>query len=91
MPANALMGLAVTSHDILQLNISTFDQVALTSLVARGATTDWAPPLVARDIKYLILAREVDWRAYRYLEYQPDLVEVGDYGSLVLYRNLLWR
>jgi hypothetical protein len=67
------------------------EQVALAHLVAQGATIDWASPLAARDIKYVILAREVDWRAYRYLEYQPDLVQVGEYGSLVLYRNRLWR
>jgi hypothetical protein len=67
------------------------EQVAIAHVVALGATIDWAPPLLTRDIKYVILAREVDWRAYRYLEYQPNLVQVGDYGSLVLYRNILWR
>ncbi len=65
------------------------DQVALAYLVAQGATIDWAKPLAATNIKYVILAREVDWRAYRYFEYQPNLVLVGDYGSLLLYRNLL--
>ncbi len=67
------------------------DQVALQYLVAQGATADWGRPLATGDIKYVILAREVDWRAYRYLENQPDLILVGDYGSIVLYRNLLWR
>ena len=66
------------------------DQMALAYLVAQGATVDWAKPLAAHNIKYVILAREVDWRAYRYFEYQPNMVKVADYGSLVLYRNLLW-
>jgi hypothetical protein len=66
-------------------------QVALARLVGQGATNDWGKTLAAMNIKYVILAREVDWRGYRYLENQPNLVQVGDYGSLVLYRNILWR
>jgi hypothetical protein len=66
-------------------------QVTFARLVGQGATNDWGKTLAAENIKYVILAREVDWRAYRYLENQPNLVQVGDYGSLVLYRNILWR
>jgi hypothetical protein len=59
--------------------------------VFAGAAGDWATELARRDIKYVILARQVDWRRYGYLSTQRDLVMVADYGSIVLYRNLLWR
>jgi hypothetical protein len=65
--------------------------VTFARLVGQGATNDWGNTLAAENIKYVILAREVDWRTYSYLENQPNLVQVGDYGSLVLYRNILWR
>ena len=45
--------------------------------------------LAARNVKYVLLAREVDWSSYGYLDSQPGLVRVGDYGSIVLYRNSL--
>jgi hypothetical protein len=67
------------------------NQSAITRLVAAGPAGDWAGELARRDIKYVILAREVDWRRYGYLANQPDLVPVFDYGSLILYRNLRWR
>jgi PKD repeat protein len=41
MPANALMGLVVTSHDTTQVNISTFDQVALTPGSVGGLPSPW--------------------------------------------------
>jgi hypothetical protein len=66
-------------------------QVTFARLVGERATNDWGKALAAENVKYVILAREVDWRAYRYLENQPNLVQVGDYGTLILYRNILWR
>jgi hypothetical protein len=65
------------------------DQTAIMSLVAAGGQGHWAQVLAARDVKYVLLAREADWSSYGYLDNQPGLVRVGDYGSIVLYRNTL--
>jgi hypothetical protein len=67
------------------------DQRAIDRLVADGSVGDWAGKLARRNIKYVILAREVDWRLYNSLASQADIVMVADYGSLILYRNLRWR
>jgi len=67
------------------------EQVAISRLVAAGATGDWASELASRNIKYVLLAREVDWTPYRFLASQPGFQLVADDGSIVLYRNLLVR
>jgi hypothetical protein len=67
------------------------EQVALSDLVAERDQGHWAAVLAGLGIKYVLLAREVDWRAYAFLDQQPDLVVVGDYGSIVLYRDRLTR
>jgi hypothetical protein len=63
------------------------DQVAITNLVGEGGQGQWATVLDKLGIKYVVLAREVDWASFRYLDNQPGLVKVGDYGSIVLYRT----
>lgn len=65
------------------------DQTAVSGLVAAGSQGRWAQALAARGIKYVLVAREVDWSSYGYLDTEPGLVRVGDYGSIVLYRNSL--
>lgn len=65
------------------------DQVAISDLVKVGDQGRWAEVLAARNVKYVLLAREVDWKSYDYLDRQPNLGRVGDYGSIVLYRNNL--
>ena len=65
------------------------DQVAVSILVKAGDRGPWAQVLAAHGIKYVLVAREVDWSSYRYLDTQAGLVRVGDYGSIVLYRNTL--
>lgn len=84
----------VVSHDLEIPGIappSDPDEVAMSGLVATGDQGNWASGLATRHIKYLILARELDWQKYGYLNGQPNLEKVGDYGALILYRNLLWR
>jgi hypothetical protein len=66
-------------------------QAAVARLVDAGASASWGNELARHDIKYVLLAREVDWQRFQYLGSRPDLVVVGDYGSIVLYRNLSWR
>jgi hypothetical protein len=67
------------------------DQITVSNLVAAGASGNWATELATSDVKYVLLAREVDWTDYGYLDSQPGLQLVGDYGSILLYRNLLWH
>jgi hypothetical protein len=65
------------------------DQKAITDLVAAGSEGHWAQVLATHHIKYVLLAREIDWSSYTYLDNQPGLVRVGDYSSIILYRNNL--
>jgi hypothetical protein len=65
------------------------EQKAISDLVTAGSQGLWAQVLAAHKIKYILLAREVDWSSYAYLDSQPGLVRVGDYGSIVVYRNSL--
>jgi hypothetical protein len=65
------------------------DQLAVSTLVRDGGQANWAEVLASRGIKYVLLAHEVDWKSYAYLDGQPGLVRIGDYGSIALYRNEL--
>ena len=65
------------------------DQVAISSLVRDGGQASWAEVLAGRGIKYVLVAHELDWNSYSYLDQQPGLVRVGDFGSIVLYRDAL--
>jgi hypothetical protein len=65
------------------------DQLAVAELVQVGGQGRWAEALTAHNIKYVLLAREVDWKFYDFLNRQPDIALVADYGSIVLYRNNL--
>jgi hypothetical protein len=67
------------------------DQTAVGELVKSGAQGHWAPALARRGIKYVLVAHELDWNGYHYLDSQSDLQLVGDYGSITVYRNLLWQ
>jgi len=66
------------------------DQVAVSGLVIAARAGDWAPILAKHNIKYVLVAREVDWRGYSYLSEERGLELVADYGSIVVYRDLLW-
>jgi hypothetical protein len=65
------------------------DQAAITGLVQSGRTGDWSQVLASRGIKYVLVAREVDWKSFDFLDQQAGLVLVGDYSSIILYRNTL--
>ncbi len=64
-------------------------QQAITALVRDGPHGQWATTLAAHGLKYVLVAREPDWTSYGYLNSVSGLVEVGDYGSILLYRNTL--
>jgi hypothetical protein len=63
------------------------EQVAIVGLVRAREAGDWAEVLAAHGIKYVLLAHEADWSGYGYLDSQPGITKVGDYGSISLYRN----
>jgi hypothetical protein len=63
------------------------DQTAISSLVASGSTANWARVLADRGVKYVLLAKELDWENYKYLDQQAGLVRVADLGTMILYRN----
>ncbi len=67
------------------------DQTTVARLVAAGGEANWSLPLAERNIKYVLVARELDWRSYDYLAAQPGLALVGDYGSILVYRNQQWH
>jgi hypothetical protein len=70
---------------------NTPDQALVSRLVSANGHADWPHALATIDVKYVLLAREVDWSSYRYLDDQVDLVRVADFGSIILYRNADWR
>jgi hypothetical protein len=65
------------------------DQDAISSLVQAGSDGQWANVLASRQIKYVLLAHEVYWTSFQYLDHQRDLVKIRDFGSITLYRNNL--
>lgn len=48
----------------------------------------WGENLKIVNIKYIILAKDDDWRAYRFLDQQADLKKVFDSPEISLYENL---
>jgi hypothetical protein len=62
------------------------EQRTITALVQTGASADWATTLESHGIKYVLVAKEVDWERFAFFDHQPGFVRVGDYGSIVLYR-----
>ena len=68
----------------------TRDQASVDELVASAGGARWAPDLASLGVKYVLLAHELDWDSYRYLDSQPSMVKVRDFGTITLYRNLLF-
>jgi hypothetical protein len=63
------------------------DQLAVTELVRSGRQGRWSEVLTSVGVRYILVAREVDWEGFLYLDEQPGIVKVGDFGSIILYRN----
>jgi hypothetical protein len=64
----------------------TTDQISINQLVSAGSGGPWAQKLTSLGIQYVLLARELDWQSYSFLDSQPGLVKIADYGSIVIYR-----
>jgi hypothetical protein len=65
------------------------EQVAISTLVGAGAAGAWAERLTSLHIKYILVAKELDWQNYDYLVKQPGIALVKDFGSILLYQNTL--
>jgi hypothetical protein len=65
------------------------DQLAVTALVKEGATGRWAEALASIGVKYVLVAPELDWQSYAYLDTQPGISRVADLGQILIYRNNL--
>jgi hypothetical protein len=90
-PAKTFFSIPVVSNSDPELpgtaSPATRDQVAVSDLVRQGRQGKWAQGLAELGINYVLVAREVDWASYAYLDQQPGLVRVADYGSLIVYRT----
>lgn len=53
--------------------------------------TDFAGQLGAQNIKYIILAKDLDYRDYDYLNNSANLGLIKDYPTAALYENQAWR
>jgi hypothetical protein len=62
------------------------EQVAVTALVREGSKGQWAEVLRSLNVRYVLVAKELDWQSYSYLDTQTGLTRVGDYGQIVLFR-----
>ena len=67
---------------------NTPDQVAVSALVSAGAKGNWSSVLASRGIKYVLVAKELDWGSYNYLDNEPGFVKAADFGTILLYRNI---
>jgi hypothetical protein len=65
------------------------DQRTITTLVAGGARADWATALAARNIKYVLVAKEIDSERFAFFAQQPGFVRVLGDDHIALYRNEL--
>lgn len=50
-----------------------------------------ADELAEQNIKYVILAKDLDYEDYAYLDRTPELKRIGNYQTIVLYENTAWR
>ncbi|MEA2634903.1 MAG: hypothetical protein QOH92_1670 [Chloroflexota bacterium] len=65
------------------------DQRMIATLVTTGGSADWARVLAARNIKYVLVANEIDSEQFAYLAHQPGFVRILGDDNIVLYRNEL--
>ena len=59
------------------------------NIIKKGASIEnMGETLLPLNIKYIILAKEIDWKSYDYLDKQKDLKLVSNTESLKVYQNL---
>jgi hypothetical protein len=90
-PARPFFGQATIQNDDPELTFRPFESTDpvsryVTFLVRHGHdTTNLGELLALVDIKYVVLAKEADYRDYWFLERQQDLRKVVDNGLIALY------
>jgi hypothetical protein len=65
-------------------------QAAITQALA-GPPDKLANELAKHDIKYILLAKDLDFRKYDYLRKQPDFKITRDTKDLTIFTNQAWR
>ena len=64
----------------------------LTALMAQaGERSDLAPQLANQNIKYILLAKDLDFTHYGYVTHQPGIRQLRNLPDLQVYENLAWR
>jgi hypothetical protein len=66
-------------------------QKALHSIVTSSDKQHLAERLAGQNIKYIILAKELDYEQYDYLNDQAGLQRLHDYHTATVYENQAWR
>jgi hypothetical protein len=61
------------------------------ALVGAAKGHDISRTLTAQNIKYVILAKDLDYQDYAYIEQMPDFKRIADYPTISLYENITWR
>lgn len=95
-PARSFFDVPVIQGDNMEMRLIRSDSAnpesaAISRLFAAGDPARVAPALAKFHIKYILLEKTADWRAYRSLLAGPRLQRVGQWPDLVLYQNLAWR
>lgn len=57
---------------------------------AIGQRLLWGESLAPINVKYIILAKEEDWKTYRFLDSSADLKKIFESSEIDLYQNLQW-
>ncbi|HEV7454545.1 MAG TPA: hypothetical protein VGO07_04780 [Candidatus Saccharimonadales bacterium] len=55
------------------------------------SSEDFSRQLARNNVKYILLAKEVDYSQYNFLQQHNDLQLVADYPDIALYKNNAWR
>ncbi len=50
----------------------------------------WGEALDPINVKYIMLAKEDDWKSYRFLDRSKDLEKISESDDLILYKNNHW-
>ena len=56
-----------------------------------GAHAAFAVQLAARNVRYILLAKDYDFTSYAYLDTTPHIRRALDTPSLAIYENALWK
>lgn len=51
---------------------------------------NWGEALAPINVKYIILAKENDWKSYKFLDRSKDLEKISEDDNLILYKNNRW-